>query len=64
MTQSFLNKYVKTLSQSDEIISSSQLKIIVSEYDKVVESVDTFNHYFKFYNGIRIVMLVYYVLIH
>ena len=59
MTQSLLNKHVKTLAYSDETISSSQLKIIVSEYDKVVAAVDVFNHYFKFYSGIRIIMLAF-----
>ena len=44
---------------SEETITSSQLKIIVSEYDKVVAAVDVYNHHFKFYSGIRIIMLSY-----
>ena len=57
MSQSFLNKHVKALIYLDETISSSRLKRIVSEYDKIVESLDIFNYNFKFYNGYRIIMI-------
>ena len=57
MTQSMLNYYVKTLAQSEEEISSDQLNKLISEYDRIVESVDIFNYFFKFYNGYRIIMI-------
>lgn len=58
MTQSFLNNYVKELTLQEEI-SSSQLNKLISEYDKIVESVDIYNYQFTFYNGFRIITIVY-----
>ena len=57
MSQSMLNYYVKTLAQTKEEISSNELNKPISEYDKIVESVDIFNHYFKVYNGYRILVM-------